>query len=182
MSRYHSFTCFHFIMWYSPQKILNSPTDFSFKLEVCFVFWWSLYQQVWRLPFYYPFSGMCSMKIMCDWIVVSKDDDVGKGEENINWEIAWNSKFLKIAGFILIMEVGIDKWSGTISLWICWGVMNLILVDICIWTCNHSKSFLPQNCQTNKQAHSGDQVSSKSLIDDLGSIPIHLCEVFTSHA
>ena len=32
--------------------------------------------------------------------MVSRDDDVGKGGENINWEIAWNSLFLKIAEFI----------------------------------------------------------------------------------
>ena len=29
--------------------------------------------------------------------MVSRDDDVGKGGENINREIAWNSLFLKIA-------------------------------------------------------------------------------------
>ena len=58
--------------------------------------------------------------------MVSRDDDVGKEGENINREIAWNSLFLKIViNLFLIMDVGIDQWIVTISLWICMRSNNI---------------------------------------------------------
>ena len=43
------------------------------------------------------------------WIVVSRDDDVGKGGVNIYLEIVWNFLFLKIAKYLfLIMDIELD--------------------------------------------------------------------------
>ena len=64
-------------------------------------------------------TGARGKKIMVYWTSVSRYDDVGKEGENINWEIAWNSEFLKIVRIIFNYDVGIDRWIVTISLWIC---------------------------------------------------------------
>ena len=47
--------------------------------------------------------------------MVSRDDDVGKGGE-IEIEIPYILKYLNL---FLIMDVGIDQWIATVSLWIC---------------------------------------------------------------
>ena len=74
--------------------------------------------------------------------MVSRVDDVVKGGENINGEIAWNSLFLKIAKLFLIMDVGIDQWIVTISLWIYMRCNN-IWYFILLW--NGMLVFLSQS-------------------------------------